>query len=143
VVFQGPSLILALDALENTALPLLLAGEPESTAFPRALEAMHELDIAELAGKLPAELSGGQAQRVAVARVLASRPQLILADEPTGQLDHEAGQKLIDALLRAGRRLGAAVVVATHDPLIAEQFTDRWLMTDGTLCTPTSAAPSR
>jgi putative ABC transport system ATP-binding protein len=139
MVFQGPSLIPALDALENAALPLLLAGEPESAAFPRARDALVELGLAELAGKLVHELSGGQAQRVAVARVLASRPQLILADEPTGQLDHEAADRLISALLRAAHRLGAAVVVATHDPLVADRFGEQWRMVDGAL--ETSAVP--
>jgi putative ABC transport system ATP-binding protein len=139
VVFQGPSLIPALDALENTALPSLLAGEPESTAFPRARDALRDLDLAELAGKLVHELSGGQAQRVAVARVLASRPRLILADEPTGQLDHEAADRLITALLTAADRLDAAVVVATHDPIVAARFTDQWRMSDGALSAPAIA----
>ena len=135
VVFQGPSLIPSLTAAENAALPLLLAGVAESEAITRATEAMAVLDIDDLANKLPEELSGGQAQRVAVARVLASAPSVILADEPTGQLDHEAGGRLISALLTAAHRSGAALAVATHDPAVAERFDMRWQMNDGLLGT--------
>lgn len=136
VVFQGPSLLPPLDVVENVALPLLLAGRPEAEAGAAAHEALARLGLEELAGKLPEELSGGQAQRVAVARVLAGRPRLILADEPTGQLDHRNGAVVIDALLEAAAALGAALIVATHDLLVADRFADRWYMADGRLITP-------
>jgi putative ABC transport system ATP-binding protein len=112
-------------------LPLLLADTSEKEATQRAHAALDRLAIADLAGKLPEQLSGGQAQRVAVARVLASRPALVLADEPTGQLDHEAAGLVIDVLLQACTELGAALVVATHDPLIADRLPTRWVMRDG------------
>ncbi|MEP7021390.1 MAG: ABC transporter ATP-binding protein [Pseudonocardiales bacterium] len=131
VIFQGPSLLAALDVKENVALPLLLADTREDQAAQLALAALERLDIGELGNKLPEQLSGGQAQRVAVARVLASRPTLILADEPTGQLDHEAGGLVMDVLLQASEELGAAVVVSTHDPLIADRLPVRWTMRDG------------
>jgi ABC-type lipoprotein export system ATPase subunit len=131
VVFQGPSLLPALDVTENVALPLLLADTPEQEAAQRARAALERLGIGDLADKLPEQLSGGQAQRVAVARVLASRPALILADEPTGQLDHEAAGLVIDVLLQACAELGAALVVATHDPLIADRLPTQWAMRDG------------
>jgi ABC-type lipoprotein export system ATPase subunit len=140
VVFQGPSLLPALDALENVSFPLLLADTPEDEATRRAVEALHRLGIAGLARALPQELSGGQAQRVAVARVLAGRPVLILADEPTGQLDHHAAAGLLDVLLQAADELGAALLVGTHDPLIADRLPTRWTMRDGRLLTP--AAPA-
>ncbi|HEY6423266.1 MAG TPA: ABC transporter ATP-binding protein, partial [Pseudonocardiaceae bacterium] len=95
VVFQGPSLIPVLTVVENVTLPLLLAGIGEDDAVERACAALDRLAIGELACKLPEELSGGQAQRVAVARVLASRPRLILADEPTGQLDQDTGHRVV------------------------------------------------
>jgi putative ABC transport system ATP-binding protein len=133
LVFQGPSLVPALDVLENVTLPLLLAGAAEADAINRAGAALERLNVHGLAGKLPEEISGGQAQRVAVARVLACRPRLILADEPTGQLDHDTGSRVIEVLLEAAAELDAALVVTTHDPIVAERFEDRWQMADGRL----------
>jgi ABC-type lipoprotein export system ATPase subunit len=133
LVFQGPSLIPALNVVENAALSLLLAGAADHEAQRRALEALDRLGIGELANKLPEEVSGGQAQRVAVARVLACRPSLILADEPTGQLDHEAGDRVMSVLLAAAEDLHAALVVATHDPTVAIRLTEQWRMVDGRL----------
>jgi len=133
VVFQAPSLLPPLDVVENVVLPLLLAGTDRHTADADARRALTRLDLDGLADKLPEELSGGQAQRVAIARVLAGRPQLILADEPTGQLDHRSGAAVIDALVAAAHHTGAALVVNTHDPAIAERLDIRWSMTNGTL----------
>jgi putative ABC transport system ATP-binding protein len=135
VVFQGPSLLPILDVVENVALPLLIAGQTESTAMRRAAAALDLVDIGELAAKLPSELSGGQAQRVAVARVLASRPSVILADEPTGRLDHRIGDQVISVLLDMAASLDAALIVATHDTAVADRLTDRWLIRDGRLDT--------
>jgi putative ABC transport system ATP-binding protein len=89
--------------------------------------------LAEQARAVPEELSGGQSQRAAIARVLAAAPRLVLADEPTGQLDHATARVVIDALLHAVDRIGAALVVSTHDPLIAERLPHRWQMADGGL----------
>lgn len=131
VVFQGPSLLPALDVAENVALPLLLADVGEREAAARASEALTLLRIGDLANALPEQLSGGQAQRVAVARVLASRPQLVLADEPTGQLDHQAAALVMDVLLQAAAEIGAAVVVSSHDPAVAARLDEQWTMRDG------------
>ncbi len=131
VVFQGPSLLPPLDVAENVALPLLLGGASEADAHAAAAAALARLDLSALTTKLPEELSGGQAQRVAVARVLAGRPRLILADEPTGQLDHAAAAVVVDALLETARHLGAALVVTTHDPAVANRLATRWAMADG------------
>jgi ABC-type lipoprotein export system ATPase subunit len=136
MVFQGPSLIPALNVVENVALSLLLAGVPRDEALRSALGALDRLGIGELAPKLPEEVSGGQAQRVAVARVLACRPSLILADEPTGQLDHEAGGRVMSVLLAAAEDVHAALVVCTHDPTVAERLGARWRMVDGRLTVP-------
>jgi ABC-type lipoprotein export system ATPase subunit len=131
IVFQGPSLLDPLTVVENVALPLLLADEPDST--PRALAALERLGLLDLADRLPEEISGGQSQRVAVARALAREPQLILADEPTGQLDHAAAELVIDVLLAAADHADSALVVCTHDPVVSARFSTRWTMASGQL----------
>ena len=131
MVFQGPSLLPPLDVTENIALPLLLAGFTETQARERALAALHDVGLDELAARLPEELSGGQAQRVAVARALAVRPRVILADEPTGQLDSAHAAQVVGLLLDAATLLGAALVLSTHDLTIADRFPDRWQMAGG------------
>ncbi|MEW2299230.1 ABC transporter ATP-binding protein [Streptomyces sp. NPDC006655] len=136
LVFQGDSLIPALNVAENTALPLVLADRPEPEAREAALAALALVDAADLADRLPEEISGGQAQRVAAARVLAQRPRLILADEPTGRLDHTTGARVLDALLTAADHTGAALVVTTHDPAIAARLAVRRAMRDGRLLAP-------
>ncbi|MCW2535398.1 MAG: transporter ATP-binding protein [Modestobacter sp.] len=133
VVFQAPSLLPALDVADNVALPLLLADLPPVEARRRAEAALERLDMGGLAGAAPDELSGGQAQRVAIARVLAGEPALVLADEPTGQLDRRTAAHVLDVLLEAVGTLGAALVVSTHDPEVAGRLGDRWSMTDGRL----------
>ncbi|MET7764039.1 ABC transporter ATP-binding protein [Streptomyces sp. NPDC005393] len=141
VVFQSPSLIPALDVAENAALPLVLAGTAEAEAGPRALSALEAVGVADLADKLPEELSGGQAQRVAVARVLALGPRVVLADEPTGQLDRATGRQVVDVLLNAASVLGAALVVTTHDPTVGERLAERWPMHEGRLAAPIPSGP--
>jgi putative ABC transport system ATP-binding protein len=133
VVFQGPSLLPPLDVTENVALPLLLAGCRERQARERATAALHDVGLDELAARLPEELSGGQAQRVAVARALAARPRVILADEPTGQLDSAHAAQVAGLLLDAAARLNAALVLATHDLTIADRLPERWQMDDGVM----------
>jgi putative ABC transport system ATP-binding protein len=140
IVFQGPSLLDPLTVVENVALPLLLADEPDSTS--RALAALERLGLLELADKLPEEISGGQSQRVAVARALAREPRLILADEPTGQLDHASAARVVDVLLAAADHAGAALVVCTHDPAVAARFSTRWTMASGRLTIEVPACSS-
>src|SRR3984893_2479309 len=132
VVFQSPSLVPALSVLENVELPLILGGAGGDTRGP-AMDALARVGLTELAQKLPEELSGGQGQRVAMARAMAVRPQLFLADEPTGQLDQSTGKALIDCLLEwlAGSR--TALVIATHDAAVAERMAEVWRMDHGRL----------
>ena len=132
VIFQSPSLLPPLDVLENVALPLVLAGVGEVAAMSAAEDALASLSLGSLGAKLPEELSGGQAQRVAVARVLAGSPRLVLADEPTGQLDQRTGAQMLDVLEAAVERLGAALVLTTHDPHVAGRF-PTWRMANGRL----------
>ncbi|MFD5632600.1 ABC transporter ATP-binding protein [Streptomyces sp. NPDC127077] len=136
LVFQNDSLIPALNVTENVALPLILADRPESEARRTALAALAEVGVQGLADRLPEEISGGQAQRVAVARVLAQAPRLILADEPTGRLDHTSGARVLDALLAAADRTRAALVVTTHDPSVAARLEQRRTMRSGRLLAP-------
>jgi ABC-type lipoprotein export system ATPase subunit len=133
MVFQGPSLLPPLDVTENVALPLLLAGCTHGQARQRAEAALRDSGLAELGTRLPEELSGGQAQRVAVARALAARPRVILADEPTGQLDSAHAAQVSGLLVSAAERLGAAFVLATHDASLAAQLPIQWRMTEGTM----------
>ncbi|HEV7146166.1 MAG TPA: ATP-binding cassette domain-containing protein [Pedococcus sp.] len=139
VIFQSPSLLPTLDVLENVSLPLVLQGRDVDDADARAAHALELLGLSELADQLPEELSGGQAQRVAAARVLAQEPLLVLADEPTGQLDQATGTLLLDALLDATSRLGAALVVATHDQAVIDRLEFRWAMHEGRLDTHDNA----
>lgn len=132
-VFQMPSLLPSLTVLENVELPLLLGCAGTREARSAALEALVRIGLGALAEKLPEELSGGQAQRVAVARALAGKPSLILADEPTGQLDHPTARLLFDVLLASLGGSDAALVVATHDPAVAKRMHTVWRMQHGIL----------
>jgi ABC-type lipoprotein export system ATPase subunit len=140
LVFQGPSLLPPLDVTENIALPLLLDGCTEAQARKRAATALHEVGLDDLAERLPEELSGGQAQRIAVARALAARPAVILADEPTGQLDSAHAAQVTGLLLDAAARAGAALVLSTHDLAIAGRLPVRWQMADGRLAAEEDAS---
>ncbi|WNM27016.1 ABC transporter ATP-binding protein [Demequina capsici] len=119
LVFQFSELIAELTLAQNVALPLELLGASSREASRRAIALMEELGIAELSSRYPAQVSGGQAQRAAVARGLVHEPAVILADEPTGALDSTTGAVVLDLLLGAARRRGAAVVMATHDRALA------------------------
>lgn len=136
LVFQNDSLIPALNVLENAALPMILADRPETEAQQAALTALAQVGVQNLADRLPEEISGGQAQRVAVARVLSQAPRLILADEPTGRLDHASGARVLDALLAAADLTRAALVVTTHDPSVAARLAQRRTMRGGRLLAP-------
>ena len=135
IVFQSASLLPTLSAVENVEVPLrLLGGQPEPRAV--ALRALRSVGLEDIADKLPDELSGGQAQRVGLARAIALRPRLVLADEPTGQLDQPTARLAMDALLRSLEGSDAALVVATHDPAVAQRLTQVWLMDHGVLTQP-------
>jgi ABC-type lipoprotein export system ATPase subunit len=138
VAFQGPSLLPPLTVAENVALPVLLAGGAPGAAAAAALVMLERLGLSDVASKLPEEISGGQAQRAGVARALMGEPRLILADEPTGQLNRGTAMQLIDVLLRQAEATGAALVVATHDAAVVERLPLRWTMTERILQTGTS-----
>jgi len=116
-VFQSFLLLPTLTALENVAIPLELAGAADPAGRARALLA--EVGLAERARHYPAQLSGGEQQRVALARAFANAPPLLLADEPTGNLDSATGSEIIALLVERHRRRGATLVLVTHDPALA------------------------
>jgi putative ABC transport system ATP-binding protein len=116
-VFQSFHLIPTLTAIENVAVPLELAGVPDADARARAL--LEEVGLKTRAGHYPAELSGGEQQRVALARAVANRPGLLLADEPTGNLDSATGAQIVELLVRLHRGHGTTLVLVTHDPALA------------------------
>jgi ABC-type lipoprotein export system ATPase subunit len=132
MMFQAQSLVPWLDVAENVALPLQLAGRTQR-ASDEAMAALQRFELDHLAGKLPEELSGGQAQRVSLVRALVTAPRLLLADEPTGQLDHKTAAHLLDTMFGWAEETGAALLVATHDPLVVKRFATRWQMQHGVL----------
>jgi len=130
-VFQFHNLIPVLTAFENVQLPLLTSRTKRREAEDRANELLDRVGLKERARHLPDELSGGEQQRVAIARALANRPRIILADEPTGDLDTQTGSEVVRIMYEVARQEHAAVVVVTHDPIIAQRA-DRLLeMRDG------------
>ena len=131
-VFQSFYLLDDATAAENVALPLLYAGLPAATRRARAVEALAEVGIGELADRRPTAMSGGQRQRVAIARALVTRPPVVLADEPTGNLDSKSTADVL-ALLRDIHDRGHTVVVVTHDERVADIASRRVVVRDGRL----------
>jgi putative ABC transport system ATP-binding protein len=129
-VFQFHNLVPHLDVQGNVALPLRLAGVGARAARQRAMEALGEVGVAELAAAAPATLSGGQSQRVALARAIATRPTILLADEPTGSLDTYAAREVLD-MMRGFHAGGQTIVMVTHDHRVAAAADRVLLMRDG------------
>ena len=132
-VFQFFNLIATLTVLENVTLPQELAGRSTKEAQTSALKLLEQVELLDRKDTFPDKLSGGQQQRVALARALAHNPQLVLADEPTGNLDKETGKKVLKLLLDLTRKSGKTLIMATHNPEISK-FADRVLrVQDGQL----------
>jgi putative ABC transport system ATP-binding protein len=134
VAFQAPSLIPSLTVSENCMLPLVLAGQGASNA--KALDALALFGIADLADRLPEQISGGQAQRAALARAVATQPRLLIADEPTGQLDQVTRVRVIEALVGWSRTKGCSLLIASHDRDIAARVDSVWTIHHGKLSYP-------
>jgi putative ABC transport system ATP-binding protein len=130
-VFQAYNLIPVLSALENAAFVLELQGVPRRAREAKALEALEVLGISELRDRRPNQLSGGQQQRVAVARALAASPKLILADEPTANLDSKTGAALIEHMKRLNEMDDVTFLFSTHDPRLLEHVTRTVWLEDG------------
>ncbi|MET8233186.1 ABC transporter ATP-binding protein [Micromonospora sp. NPDC005298] len=135
-VFQFGQLVPELTAVENVALPLLLSGVRRARALPKATAWFARLGLDGLEHRRSGELSGGQAQRVALARGLVAEPQVLFADEPTGALDSLTGEQVMDLLVGAAREQGTTVILVTHEPRIAA-YADREVMVrDGRVNAP-------
>ncbi|MFI1014807.1 ABC transporter ATP-binding protein [Streptomyces sp. NPDC020965] len=133
-VFQFGRLAPELTCLENTALPLRLNGVKRKEAERRAVAWLERLEVADVAGKRPGEVSGGQGQRVAVARALVGEPRVVFADEPTGALDSLNGERVMQLLTEAARDTAAAVVLVTHETRVAAYSDREVVVRDGKSC---------
>ena len=145
-IFQFGQLLPDLSALDNVTIPLLLAGTPRRRALAQARETLGELGLSEHLDKRPTQLSGGQAQRAAVARALVTNPRLLFADEPTGSLDSLAAERTMEVLLNSVRSRGAALVIITQDARVAAYADREVTVRDGRIspgATHTAAGPSR
>jgi putative ABC transport system ATP-binding protein len=132
-VFQFGQLVPELTAVDNVSLPLRLAGLRQRDAVGRAQEFLASLGVEDVADKRAGEMSGGQAQRVAVARALVTRPRVIFADEPTGSLDSTNGELVMELLVSTARRQASTVVIVTHEPQIAAYADREIVVRDGRL----------
>ena len=129
IVFQNFHLIPTMTALENIAIPLEFAGHKD--AYKRAENALDQVGLKERAKHYPSQLSGGEQQRIAIARAFVGVPKILLADEPTGNLDVETGQKIISLMFDLCKKSGTTLVLITHDPALAEKCDQRLHLIDG------------
>lgn len=132
-VFQSFMLIPTLNALENVQLPALLRGESESASHQQAASLLAELGLGNRLKHMPAQLSGGEQQRVALARAFNGRPQILFADEPTGNLDRHTGDKIADLLFSMNKEHGTTLILVTHDNELAARCQRRLRLVDGVL----------
>lgn len=133
VLFQFGQLVPELTAEENVALPLLMSGAKRQAALTAAATWLERFGVTDLASIRPPEMSGGQAQRVAVARAMVTEPTVLFADEPTGALDVLSGEQVMTQMTRVAREAGTSVVVVTHDATVAAYAEREVIVTDGQL----------
>jgi putative ABC transport system ATP-binding protein len=129
IVFQNFHLIPTMTALENVAIPLEFAGKAD--AFERAKAQLNSVGLGHRITHYPGQLSGGEQQRVALARACAAEPSILLADEPTGNLDRETGRKIMDLLFELHDRLGTTLILVTHEAALADECTRVLHLADG------------
>jgi putative ABC transport system ATP-binding protein len=139
MVFQFGDLVPELTLVENVMLPLQLLGTRRAAAHTAAMQLLDRLGVAEVATKRSGAVSGGQSQRAAVARALVHRPAVVFADEPTGSLDSLTAELVLDAMTALTEESGAALLVVTHDNLVAAHLQRHLVMSDGAVGTPAQA----
>ncbi|MEL0658438.1 lipoprotein-releasing ABC transporter ATP-binding protein LolD [Psychromonas arctica] len=132
-VYQFHHLLSEFSALENVAMPLLIAGEPIKSAQKKAIELLKRVGLSERIEHRPSELSGGERQRVAIARALINKPSLVLADEPTGNLDAKSAESVYQLLRELNTEFGTAFIVVTHDQQLASKLDRQLYMSNGIL----------
>jgi len=142
-VFQTANLVPVLTAYENVELPLWLHRMTAAERHRRVALALEAVGLADRASHLPKQLSGGQEQRVAVARAVVADPEILVADEPTGNLDHESASGVLTLLSRLHRERGKTIVMVTHDPRAADYGTRRYRLDKGSLSPLASAEPAK
>lgn len=131
IVFQQFHLIQTLTALENVSLPLEIAGAPDAATL--AMARLNSVGLADRASHLPSQLSGGESQRVAIARALVVKPKILLADEPSGNLDTRTGERITDLLFELVKREGTTLILVTHNEDLAARCDERFQLRDGQL----------
>ncbi len=132
-VYQFHHLLPEFTAIENVAMPLLIRGEDNKVAETKASELLKEIGLGHRLEHRPNELSGGERQRAAIARALVTEPNVVLADEPTGNLDENTAQSVFDMMLSLNQRIGTALVMVTHDTKLASKMDKRYQLELGTL----------
>jgi len=132
-IFQQFNLLPNLSALENVMMPMIFRGKPESEREKRAKYLLNSLELGDRISHRPAELSGGEQQRIAIARSLINNPEIIVADEPTGNLDSTTGRKIMEILIDLHKNKGKTIIVVTHDPTIANYSNQIIRIKDGQL----------
>ncbi len=130
-VFQFSQLVPELTALDNVALPLLINGVNKTEAYAKAKTWLKKVGVEAVANQIPGELSGGQAQRVAVARAMVIEPKILFADEPTGSLDSLNSEKVMDLFIKTAKEVGTTVIMVTHEPTIAAYADRSVIVRDG------------